>query len=56
MAPKNASKNNDLVAVANNRKLRQKFTPAVPRTFDQDCSYTTNSQQFRVYPQVLYYS
>ena len=32
-------KNNDLVAVANNRKLCQRFTPAVPRTFDQDCSY-----------------
>ena len=33
-------KNNDLVAVANNRKLRQRFTPAVPRTFDQDCLTT----------------
>ena len=31
-------KNNDLVAVANNKKLCQRFTPAVPRTFDQDCS------------------
>ena len=31
-------KNNYLVAVANNGKLRQRFTPGVPRTFDQDCS------------------
>ena len=30
-------KNNYLVAVANNGKLRQRFTPGVPRTFDQDC-------------------
>ena len=30
-------KNNDLVAIANNGKLRQRFTPGVPRTFDQDC-------------------
>ena len=32
--------NNYLVAVANNGKLRQRFTPGVPSTFDQDCSYT----------------
>ena len=30
-------KNNYLVAVANNGKLGQRFTPDVPRTFDQDC-------------------
>ena len=34
-------KNNYLVAVANNGKLRQRFTPGVPRTFDQDCSFGT---------------
>ena len=31
-------KNNYLVAVANNGKLRQRFMPGVPRTFDHDCS------------------
>ena len=31
------TKNNNLVAVANNGKLRQRFMPGVPRTFDQDC-------------------
>ena len=30
-------KNNAFVAVANNGKLRQRFTPGVPRTFEQDC-------------------
>ena len=35
MAPKNASKEK---WAANNGKLRQTFTPGVPRTFDQDCS------------------
>ena len=30
-------KNNYLVAVANNEKLRQRFMPGVPRTFDHDC-------------------
>ena len=32
-------KNNYLVAVANNGKLRLRFTPGVPRIFDQDCTY-----------------
>ena len=31
-------KNNYLVAVANNGKLRQSFIPGVPRTFDHDYS------------------
>ena len=31
-------KNNDLVAVANDRKLGQRFKLGVPKTFDQDCS------------------
>ena len=32
-------KNNYLVAVANNGRLCQRFTPGVPRIFDQDCTY-----------------
>ena len=39
-------KNNYLIAVANNGKLRQRFTPCVPRTFDQDCSFKLYFNQF----------
>ena len=39
MAPRMRRKDNDLVAVANNGKLRQRFTPGVPRTFGQDCRF-----------------
>ena len=37
MATKNAWKE-QYGAVANNGKLRQRFSPGVPRKFDQDCS------------------
>ena len=37
MATKNAWKE-QYGAVANNGKLRQRFTHGVPRKFDQDCS------------------
>ena len=39
-------KNNYLVAVANNGKLRQRFTPGVPRTFDQDRRLSVTSYSF----------
>ena len=40
-------KNNYLITVANNGKLRQRFMPSVPRTFDQDCWSISQFVQIR---------